>query len=259
MKNRSLKIFIACALGVGIGSIISLEINTFFWWLGILIGGLIGYFSYEFKSVIQAFKKAWGEVTSFDSNLYKEIGRIVWKTIAIGSLGFSFTPVYLGLQSILLFDENSFNEYPFLIFLFFLFSYFLFLIPCFKVLDECRDRYNISKKELNKNDWREIFFKTTNPLLIFFYWPFVSLKYILISIFWIFSKIPFIVVMTASIIKKTFILIHSDIRLICGLDAAIGTVIGYYTGFVIIWMIAGGIIGVINYELISKKVLKLKI
>ncbi|MBU1046866.1 hypothetical protein KKH36_03765 [Patescibacteria group bacterium] len=252
MKNRSLKIFIACAFGAGIGSMISLEINKAFWWLGIPAGGLVGYFSYEFKSVIQAFKKAWGEVTSFDSNFYKEVERVTWKAIALGSIGFAFTPVYLGLQSSLLFNENSFNKHPILMILFVL-SYNLFIIPCvFKAIDR-------GKKKMNKDDWKEIFFKVTNPLLIFFYWPFVSFKCIFKALWWILFEIPVAVVMTASIIKKTFILIHSDIRLICGLDAAIGTAIGYYTGFVLVGMIVGGIIGVINYKLVSRKILKLKI
>ena len=62
---------------------------------------------------------------------------------------------------------------------------------------------------------------------------------------------------TAKFVKTVFVLIHSDIRLLCGTDAAIGALIGYFTGNVIIGMLAGGIIGVVNYELISKRLLRL--
>lgn len=57
--------------------------------------------------------------------------------------------------------------------------------------------------------------------------------------------------------KYLFILIHSDIRLLCGVDAAVGATIGYFSGSAIIGAVSGGVLGVINYELISKRVLGL--
>ncbi len=71
--ERTLKIFISCALGAGIGTTVSLEINGYFWWLGLLAGGLFGYLSYEFKAVIAAAQRAWYEVISWrpDRELWK--------------------------------------------------------------------------------------------------------------------------------------------------------------------------------------------
>ena len=59
MENRTLKIFVSCALGAGIGALIALQLNHSFWWIGILIGGFIGYVSYESDKVIAAVPLAW--------------------------------------------------------------------------------------------------------------------------------------------------------------------------------------------------------
>ncbi|MBL7022080.1 hypothetical protein ISR92_02060 [Patescibacteria group bacterium] len=61
----------------------------------------------------------------------------------------------------------------------------------------------------------------------------------------------------AKLIRYIFVEIHSDIRLLCAVDAMIGAGIGYFYTNPIIGMIAGGILGVINYELVSKRWLKL--
>ena len=51
-------------------------------------------------------------------------------------------------------------------------------------------------------------------------------------------------------------LIHSDIRLLCGTDAAIGAVVGFLFGYAIVGAIIGGFLGVLNYELVSKRLLR---
>ncbi|OGZ36037.1 MAG: hypothetical protein A2V60_01840 [Candidatus Portnoybacteria bacterium RIFCSPHIGHO2_01_FULL_39_19] len=58
-------------------------------------------------------------------------------------------------------------------------------------------------------------------------------------------------------IKTIFITIHSEIRLLCGVDAAIGTAIGYFAGNAIIGAIAGGLFGLLNYEVVSRRILRL--
>jgi hypothetical protein len=58
-------------------------------------------------------------------------------------------------------------------------------------------------------------------------------------------------------IKTFFILIHSEMRLLCGVDAAIGAGIGYFYGNPILGMLFGGLFGVLNYEVVSKRLLRL--
>jgi hypothetical protein len=59
-------------------------------------------------------------------------------------------------------------------------------------------------------------------------------------------------------LRMFVIFIHSEIRIICLADAAIGAGIGYWYGPPIIGGIIGGVSGVLNYWIVSIKILKLK-
>ncbi len=60
------------------------------------------------------------------------------------------------------------------------------------------------------------------------------------------------------LVKTVFILIHSNERLLCMVDAAIGVAVFHFTGNnIFLGMLAGGALGVINYEIISVRLLKL--
>jgi hypothetical protein len=56
--DRTLKIFVSCAFGAGIGTLVALEMHTYLWWIGLLVGGFTGYLSYEFKAVVYAIPRA---------------------------------------------------------------------------------------------------------------------------------------------------------------------------------------------------------
>jgi hypothetical protein len=62
---------------------------------------------------------------------------------------------------------------------------------------------------------------------------------------------------TISFLKQLFLLIHSEMRLLCLFDAALGSVIGYFAGNVLIGAIAGGVLGVLNFEILSRRILRL--
>ena len=52
-----------------------------------------------------------------------------------------------------------------------------------------------------------------------------------------------------------FLLVHSDIRLLCGVDAALGCAVGYFFGNALFGGVAGGVIGLLNFEIVSKRIL----
>ena len=59
-------------------------------------------------------------------------------------------------------------------------------------------------------------------------------------------------------IKTVFVLVHSNERLLCMVDAAIGVAVFHFTGNnIFLGMLAGGVLGVVNYEIISVRILKL--
>ena len=52
---------------------------------------------------------------------------------------------------------------------------------------------------------------------------------------------------------KFFKIIHSDIRLLCLVDAAIGATVGYFYGNPLLGAAIGGPLGWLNFELVSKR------
>ena len=55
---------------------------------------------------------------------------------------------------------------------------------------------------------------------------------------------------------KLFLLIHSEMRILCGVDAMIGAVIGYFVGSAAMGALYGGIVGVFNFLVITELCLK---
>ena len=89
--------------------------------------------------------------------------------------------------------------------------------------------------------------------LTFYYLPLV----VILFVRFLFVKIVFKVFSeTIKFIKYLFLLIHSEERLLCGTDAAIGVFIGYQFGHPIACGIVAAIAGIVNYELLSKRILK---
>ena len=57
--------------------------------------------------------------------------------------------------------------------------------------------------------------------------------------------------------KNVFVMIHSDIRLLCAVSVAMGTGAGFFAGSALIGGIVGALLGVASYEIVSKRILKL--
>ena len=251
MENRTLKIFMSCALGAGIGALIALQLNHYFWWIGILIGGFIGYISYEFNRVIAAIPLAWRYATK-NISIWKPYryrpNKQTWKDgifsiVYVLQLLISWVVVCIIIG---LFLSDG-------VLLKLLFSMALvaciwslaiiMIIPIVIISGEAtKDTRQFSM---------ELLIHWNSLSVLCFYFP---------KMMWCIGKalivgMPYFLFAVGRFFKYLFLLIHSDIRLLCGVDAAIGACVGYFAGSVIIGVVAGGVFGVINYELITKRVL----
>lgn len=245
--ERTLKIFFACAIGAGIGTFVALELSRYFWWLGVLLGGFVGYIAYEFKKVISAIQTAYKTTTNWkpDKKYWAAFSKRYFWFLVIGALSFltiMTAPIVLSAVQGSLSWEDLIGPGTFAV-LMILMGLGFFCLPLDGIICEDFDKiFTINT------------IKYCNPLSVYFYW-FPR------GLWWLTRKISFVAVMSVKFIfrfaKTLFILIHSDIRLLCGIDAAIGTAIGYLAGSAIIGFFAGGIVGVLNYEVVSKRVLRL--
>lgn len=255
--TKSLKVCRACFLGGGIGTLSALQINGYFWWLGMLIGGLIGYLSYESRTVLMVFSKTWKNVVGrkpYKENLNAFL-KMWWYWVNIAwTLSLVLVVVLCGLTR-----GDVVKELVRIMLIMVPFSSIVAVASLFdKNTENLKEEMEISIHRL---------YKRFNPISFFFWnlpkWFSVTTICLAKGLFYIISRTPvFIGEVTPIIgclIKTVFIMIHSDIRLLCGIDAAIGAIIGYLTGDVIIGAIAGGMFGVLNYEIISKRILHLNV
>lgn len=254
--NRTMKVFLTCAIGAGVGTSVALQLNHLFWWVGLLVGGFVGYFSYEFGAVVKAAPRAWKRATSWQFNptpLYNYLQRYLTLLMVT-----AFMSSYMFLFPILLFIpffNVAAGAFPFpkliQIAMFLggmtiLFPFVFSWIPS-PMFDAGEVRQSFLKWNLITLTVWQI------PRFVFWFLP--------RGIFWVAVRAPRAIRVAAVVFGRffwhLFRLIHSEERLLCGIDAAIGTVIGYFSGNALIGALAGGVFGVINYEIVSKRILHL--
>ncbi len=238
--NRTLKIFLSCASGAGIGAFVALQLNQYLWWIGMLVGGLVGYFSYEFKAVLQAIPKAYKRAKGLMPD--KEF------ILSVVYLILFFVSWIFPLLALATFWPRIYARahfFPILTLAWLTSMTFSLAYVSFTIVSLSK-----SKKYDKMSERGKALFYFGNPVSFAFY---LLLK----EIFQCIIRIPNFLCFMGRFIKQAFLLIHSDIRLLCGIDAAIGAGVGYFAGNAIVGAVAGGIFGVINYKIISQKILKL--
>ena len=267
--NTSFKIFMATALGAGIGTVIALNMPSFMWWLGAIIGGLIGYLSFEYEKVLIAFKTAYKSVTEYEPDskvilsalrdTFMVICSIISAVIIVVLLLFNILTITAVFVSLISLTSPLFNITPLTSTLISI-SIIIYGIGATRLFMAIE---NTKPGDAVSNSFTKIIF-FLSPIAVIFYWLPLGIKD---SALWtvrivIFSPktIPRIfhsLSIVPKVIWKAFTLIHSDIRLLCGVDAMIGAGAGYFFVNPLIGMLIGGILGVANYEIVSKRWLKL--
>jgi hypothetical protein len=246
MKREAGKVFFASALGAGIGALVALEVVAWLWWIGLIVGGLVGYLSYEFKTVLAALPKAYRAARGWQTpprywrnvgwNFLGNMTIMIWLLIIFGSPAIANTPLdslpVIGVLGSLL------------------------VIPTFLLALQATG----DQKYL---EGREIFLYAFPPIFIFYHLP--------RGLWWIIRRTPRAVVVAAVAIGRglaafvrflprfgwqVFIRIHSEMRILCGTDAMLGAAVGYFAGSATIGAVAGGLFGVVNYAFVTERWLR---
>ena len=252
--NTTKRIVLACFLGASLGALCALQFNHYFWWLGILIGGGIGYLSYEFNTVISATKNTWDRYRNHSwAPMKKEFQEAV-AILHIVSFGVLMTmeAVVLGfcwvfaicyvLQMKGFFRGSSLTEGLFGI---------MFILGVLLAMPSLMIGFFAlklkSKGHKVENMCIEEFCAQMSSIFIWMLPP-PAVCWCLVKGF---VKIPAAFKIVVRFTKHLFILIHSELRLLCMTDSLIGGLVGYYYGNAFIGGLAGAAFGVINYKLIS--------
>ncbi len=269
--NRTLKIFVACFLGAFIGTLVALQLEPYFWWVGVMVGGIVGYLAYEFREVLKAIRTAWVETIGYRPGKEKVVLRF-WQSTSILNgitcfiLGFGVVVVFcvylasLAGDTTLTMEKNWFYYSTFFyISLVSLAAYILFMRLIHYFGEDEKDFFQKNPIELKKS------ILSKNPVIMLTYWPLYWLyRFVVGSIRVVVKYGPHLVPgavkrlrLFGLFIKTVLIQIHSELRLLCMLDAAIGVLVGYFVGSALVGGLVGGVFGALNYEIISKRILKL--
>lgn len=251
MRRDAVKVFLAVALGSFVGTLVALQAQMSFWWVGLLVGGLTGYLAFDPLGVVRAVPMAWRqtrqELSSLAHAIRERLAKILWTVAALLALA-----MHAGLVIFLGMSNNETLQILILL------ALPIALIACLIVI-------GAAVIYVGEDDEDGILMiLALNPVVLYLF-------VIPGGIGYCFYKVCRNIRSIAGEIKELahdvgvflgrfawnlFRLVHSDIRLLCGVDAAIGACIGYFTANALLGAIAGGVFGVLNFELMSKRVLK---
>jgi hypothetical protein len=269
MSRQAVKVFLACAFGAGIGSLIALQVAVMFCGIGLLVGGLAGYLSYEWKKVIMAVPKAYRATTNyrFPAHYCETVG---WFGIYTAS-SMLWMPLVLffviGVFSLIPPANPAISLGPNMlctgILGFYLAACLLAtLLVAGVMLPGFAER---AKKEGDadyaegKAKLRHAAFIAFPPFVIFWHLPKLLIPHVRQTpqFFWgCIASMALSVIFVKRFCWNLFLLIHSEMRILCGIDAMIGAAMGFFAGSAIIGALAGGILGVFNYTVITELCLK---
>ncbi|MEA3453129.1 MAG: hypothetical protein U9Q96_02215 [Patescibacteria group bacterium] len=244
-KERLWKVVVPLFLGGAIGTMVALNINSNFWWLGMLAGGFVGYFSYDFKSVIQGWRNFGAEfkkVTWVENKC--KIGTFGVMTVSLGGVGFllSFFPIVL---------EGSRTED--IVFTALILFFLLFAVAMLAIMGYVLE-FELIKAAAP--DRVLVWLERGMPRAVITISRFLLIKvpgFLLIKVPVSFYKG---VLRFFGMIWEFLRFIHSDLRLLIGFDAMLGTVIGYFGRNILIGGISAIIVGVGSYLLIYRRLVQ---
>ena len=263
--NTEKNIAIACFMGAALGTLLALQFG-YFWWIGILMGGAAGYILFRLKEAIRAVRHAWSSLP--DARAATVAARNgVWNfvcatgaVLAMLCFALSILIMIVGLamslgvgtemsaprpSQAMAVQEMVVPAHYWMVGAGVLLFAAVLLLAF--VLLAAKDRKAAFRTILN------CFLLT--PLVL----PF-TLAFAIGS-----ALLPYackgssrLAVLCFKLARRTFILVHSELRLLCLTDAMIGSVAGYFCGNALIGGVVGAVCGLANYKLVSVKWLKLE-
>jgi hypothetical protein len=268
--NVSKSIYVLSAsIGACIGALVSLEISDrfhmvpFVWVIGAFLGGLISYIAIDLKGFCGGVWAVLHEMVSWRPYY------LYWKTLAIVTMSFTMTILYLCTLCALLISISIPVVYALVMFTPFVSFFFAVLCINDTCSDNCytHDRYRFLLEEKSRESWE--FIKKANPLAIVWY-CLKLLSLVPSGLLWFTKHLPKIIywtivytiaisfAVTCRFPYKVFLYTHSSRRIACMLDAGVGSVIGYYFGRATVGACAGAILGFVSYEVTHRIIMTRK-
>jgi hypothetical protein len=254
IKHETKSIGFACALGAFSGSLIALQLNvwfawgSYFWFVGAIIGGLIAYCTIEFRAFCSGVRGAFKRTVAWKPNY------AFWKAGLSFAFGLSvlmswFTfplSVVVAQEANKIGISTNIIAFVFMELSIFCVAFLLMAGPLLAV-EDAKEYESIKKVGLTYLHW-------ANPLIMI-KGLHAGVAYLIALIY---GATRNAVVILKQFAIETFIAVHSEERKICFVDAMLGATAGYFLGSPVLGALIGAVLGVVNYEVVSVRWLKLK-
>ena len=248
------KIGFVCFVGAFVGALIALQVGGALWWIGAIAGALVAYLGYEIKPLALAARKTTALTAVAlasgvknwrlpDKEQWRRFWRRLWLTWSGAALLMfclvSWAFLLLGLAA-----GHSGVSWKWADFVgcgaTFALGVFIFSVIGMTEGLEGAEFFRQSMKKLLIRG---------NPLAVTFY-LLKACFFVSKVCFYLLRALPWLVIFWTVVF---FRLIHSEARLVCALDAALGAAIGYFAGNAAIGGLAGGILGLGHFWLARRR------
>lgn len=305
MKNRTLSVVIASALGAFVGALIALQIariggyGKYLAWIGALVGGFVAYCAIDPKHFAKGVMAGAVRTRAVARTMVGwRPNMLYWGALLGYALtGLSVTSIVaimcLGPMAIIgkIFDGAPKDYQVPLSGWFLMLGFGVLVSTLFAAFELSRENYEfrVDKKPTyddflkEKRAKRYAELKHLNPICAL-YWAFRGIFWLVKKAFekafcfanWLVDRTLdtpdfvisatrklglvalFVGILIAVFCSSVFMFIHSERRTTCFVAAAIGATIGYFANNAIVGAVAGGLIGLAEYQLIAVKWLKIK-
>lgn len=285
MTRGWLSIALACAFGALIGTLTALEISTRFeygsylWTIGALVGGITAYVAIDFRHfcacVAHSYRRtiAWRPYglwwRAFGSAFV--VAAAVVPTIMTGIvilfgtlISFDRTVPEYTLMGVFVYTPLAITPLAIIAFSIIVMLFMGTLIGLAETIRHGQEQEKWAERLHSTIEMNWSMARIGNPVAVVV----IAMRYALRGLRYSIVHSPDAARATRSTVKNicniiaifvagVFVYVHSQRRMICFVDATIGAAIGYAFGSAIIGAIAGALLGVLNYEIVSVRLLRL--
>ena len=263
MVETRIRMAVAIASGAGLGSLIARglfhsSLFHFFWWIGLLIGGLMGYVICEHHKVIPALKEAWAKATDWKPDW------ALWKGLAILYKNCLRAAIIIAIFAVLLYQltgghavQTMFNLQVATL-LTWISVYLLTSVIIF-LLTICDDagRNNITwAVKRNRESMKFLF-----PSKVFISYPVHIIKLALKALVFLLGLLLDLILALPKIATTLFyfsiyflLIIYTKEAVICAFFAFLGAAIGFFAHNTILGMAMGVMFGLTTYEIYKRRI-----
>jgi hypothetical protein len=269
MFRKSYSTAIACGFGAFIGGLVANQfashlpfLDSLAGFVGMLVGGFVGYITIDFREICTAIPRAWSKTINWRPYRPFWVAALTYPLPWLIIMLYMVIGFYLSMyHHIKLTNKEVISVMEIVADIFLFFAVILFFGGISNLKKDAKGRNFRSLRSLVRSNRADLKFARdlTPPYLVFR--TFKALQFCVKELAWAIMLLRFMPAILSTLgqfCKELFILVHSDRRVVCFMSAATGAGIGFF-GFhqVVAGLVAGAVLGFIDYEVVGVRWLKL--